>query len=132
MDVNNDTMIDAGLLDVTLFVYRLDDTPKLYNFDSRQFNPMTIEQWMGLLVPAMTEEYPCEGAMWYPSFKMTNSWLDYTLSSGLNEALPAYIVDLFTRVVGGKPKAARIHQKTSVGLLSLRYFMTVISIEINL
>jgi hypothetical protein len=99
--------------------------PKIYNFDSYPVNPLTNEEWIRLVLPAMREEYPCEGPLWYPSFRMTRSWLDYALRSSLNEDLPAYIADLVTWAVGGKPKAVRSRQKVSKVVLRLHHFVSV-------
>jgi hypothetical protein len=56
---------------------------------------------------------------------MTNSWLDYALRSSLNEDVPAYVADLVTRAVGGKPKAVSARQKIKKVMFSVRHFVSV-------
>jgi hypothetical protein len=98
---------------------------KVFNFDSGLLNPAKWSTCIQSDVNAARHKYCLENAMWYPSHRQRSNWVSFKLNSVVKEALPAHLTDLATRVVGGKPIAAKIYNRIQSTTFGLRMFMVV-------
>ncbi|CAG0917904.1 unnamed protein product [Notodromas monacha] len=95
----------------------------VYNCTSGEINPIRwgdVETWGH----AVTQRYPFNDVMWYPSGTFKSSRTAHTVSCAMLHFLPAYLMDLAAFVAGKKPIMVRIHSKFSRALQALEYFTT--------
>lgn len=95
----------------------------VYNCCTGQQRPVTWKQFVDLCFVYM-RTHPARELMWYPdgkcrSQRFTNAFCRYML-----HVLPAYVIDLGSRIAGKKPMMVKVQNKLGKAATCLEYFST--------
>ncbi|CAG0913699.1 unnamed protein product [Notodromas monacha] len=93
----------------------------VYNCTSGQINPIRwgeIEAWGH----DATQRNPFNDVMWYPSGSFRKSRIAHFIACTLLHSLPAYLMDVVSRISRQKPVMVRLCTKFSRALKTLEYF----------
>ncbi|KAL3270689.1 hypothetical protein HHI36_021217 [Cryptolaemus montrouzieri] len=96
---------------------------QIYNCSTGQQKPITWKNFIGLCFVYM-RKYPYSEVSWYPDGTTTSSKLLNTLNQYFLHWAPAYVMDYFLHLTGGKPMMIRIQNKLSKAAVCLEYFTT--------
>nr|XP_022899728.1 putative fatty acyl-CoA reductase CG5065 [Onthophagus taurus]XP_022899729.1 putative fatty acyl-CoA reductase CG5065 [Onthophagus taurus] len=95
----------------------------LYNCVTGQRKPITWSNFVGTCFKYM-RKHPFSNISWYPSGTVTASIVYNTFNKIFLHWLPAYILDTFVFIFGGKPILAKIQDKLCRAAKCLEYFTT--------
>ncbi|XP_065574521.1 putative fatty acyl-CoA reductase CG5065 isoform X2 [Artemia franciscana] len=93
----------------------------IYNSTSGSLNPL---KW-GVLESILKNEmlkYPMKGVVWPPGGSFKSSMLRHKIDVALFHYGPAYVVDTFAKIFGGKPRFVRIHDRATKAMACLQHF----------
>ncbi|XP_014670154.1 PREDICTED: fatty acyl-CoA reductase 1-like [Priapulus caudatus] len=93
----------------------------VFNCTSGRTNPVSWGEIETMIVKSVTKN-PIDKVFRVPSARFTASPLWYRLVVIFDHYLPAYIFDLVTKFIGGKPILMRIYDKIHRSLATLDYF----------
>ncbi|XP_029665011.1 putative fatty acyl-CoA reductase CG5065 isoform X2 [Formica exsecta] len=86
------------------------DTIRIYNCTSSALHPITWSKF-GHLTKKYVIESPSKYVMWYPGFTFRTNKFIHAIMVIMLHFLPAFIVDLVSRVRGYKPKMVRMAKR---------------------
>uniref|UniRef100_A0A8D8JDB1 Fatty acyl-CoA reductase CG8306 n=1 Tax=Culex pipiens TaxID=7175 RepID=A0A8D8JDB1_CULPI len=94
----------------------------IYHCTSSTCNPF---RWASVKdqVNDYLHKYPLKSAVWYPHLKFLSSLKLYKLSAVLVHFIPAYFLDLTTKIFGGRPILVRLHTNVWESLNRLEKFI---------
>lgn len=84
-----------------VFVFRPDEV-RVYNCCTGIQKPISWGNFVNQCIYYL-QKHPLNGLVWYPDGCCRSNWYSNKLTSLTLHTLPAYIVDIFTRIVGKKP-----------------------------
>lgn len=90
-----------------LFLFR-DGKLTIFHCTSSTVKPF---RWEGVThrVNEFLHRYPLKSAVWYPHLRFMSSLFLFKISAIFIHFIPAYILDTFTRIAGGRPILVRLH-----------------------
>ncbi|CAG0914000.1 unnamed protein product, partial [Notodromas monacha] len=94
----------------------------VYNFSCGK-KALSWEKAMGLVCTSARSDSCFETTLWYPSHSQYTDSRIFKLRTLLGEALPAYVIDVFLKVLGKRPMAKRLYEKIQRNAAELQYFM---------
>ncbi|XP_029677784.1 putative fatty acyl-CoA reductase CG5065 [Formica exsecta] len=86
------------------------DTIRIYNCTSSALHPITWRKF-GHLTKKHAIESPSKHVMWYPGFTFRTNKFSHAIMVIMLHFLPAFIVDLVSRVRGYKPKMVKMTKR---------------------
>ncbi|CAD1470270.1 unnamed protein product [Heterotrigona itama] len=95
---------------------------KVYHCTSSTRNPfkwITIEPQIN----SYLHKYPLQSAVWYPCLKLLPSIFMFKLSAIFIHLIPGYILDIVTKLAGGRPILVRLHTNVNNSLDRLKTFI---------
>jgi len=127
---NDDCAADIIPCDIAIsfFIAVAWETALLKPKDIRVYNCTTEGQntlYWGLMAKSFQEYYhkiPLNGICRLPKFQFTSSRLYRNISVYLDHNLPAWLMDVYTRMTGGKPKFMRLQQRLWKAVETVEYF----------
>ncbi|GJQ78030.1 hypothetical protein Trydic_g2376 [Trypoxylus dichotomus] len=96
---------------------------QLYNCVTGQRKPITWSNFIGLSFKYM-RKHPFSDIQWYPDGTVTASIFRNTMNKFFLHWLPAYVLDAFVWMFGGKPILTKIQDKLGKAAKCLEYFTT--------
>ncbi|XP_054279602.1 putative fatty acyl-CoA reductase CG5065 [Macrosteles quadrilineatus] len=95
----------------------------VYNCCTGLQKPITWKEFVNHSFVAM-RKYPLGDLLWYPDGSCRSNWVTNSVFSFTLHFMPAYIIDMFGRLVGKQPNMVRIQNKLDKAAKCLEYFST--------
>ncbi|XP_075229622.1 putative fatty acyl-CoA reductase CG8306 [Lycorma delicatula] len=85
----------------------------------KPFKWLTIEKE----IPNLLHNYPLQSAIWYPTLKLISSMKLFQISAFIFHMIPAYFLDILSRINGQKPVFVKLHKNINRSLKQLSPFI---------
>lgn len=95
----------------------------VYNCCTGIRRPITWKEFVSHSFTAM-RKHPLGDLVWYPDGKCRSNWVTNCVYSFALHFLPAYMIDVFSRIAGKKPIMVRVQNKLFKAAKCLEYFST--------
>ncbi|XP_043643134.1 putative fatty acyl-CoA reductase CG8306 [Drosophila teissieri] len=98
------------------------DDLQIFHLTSSTYKPFRFEL-MADKINSYLHDYPLNSAVWYPNLRLVKSLWVFRLSAILFHFIPAIILDLVTKIGGGRPILVRLHKNVWNSLNTLEKFI---------
>ncbi|EDV55733.1 putative fatty acyl-CoA reductase CG8306 [Drosophila erecta] len=95
---------------------------QIFHLTSSTYKPFRFEL-MTDKINSYLHDYPLNSAVWYPNLRLVKSLWVFRLSAILFHFIPAIILDLVTKIGGGRPILVRLHKNVWNSLNTLEKFI---------
>ncbi|XP_052838640.1 putative fatty acyl-CoA reductase CG8306 [Drosophila gunungcola] len=95
---------------------------QIFHLTSSTYKPFRFEL-MADKINGYLHDYPLNSAVWYPNLRLVKSLWVFRLSAILFHFIPAVILDLVTKIGGGRPILVRLHKNVWNSLNTLERFI---------
>ena len=95
----------------------------VYNCVSGPYNPISWNELVKL-TSYWSRVHPTEGVLWVPEWNFYDSHLRNRVHMALRTGLPSFVLDLFRRLSGARPRFFRMYERFQKVDAVLHYFVT--------
>lgn len=115
-----DYVVDAIMCAAWHVTLQIDNNVKVYNCTSSA-RPIKLGEIVNIFVEC-SREIPMKNTLWYPSCTIVANRFVYNVLNILLNVLPAFAVDIFLRLRGGKPMAMNMNKYYNKLVVATSYF----------
>ncbi|XP_043604661.1 fatty acyl-CoA reductase 1-like [Bombus pyrosoma] len=115
-----DYVVDAIMCAAWHVTLHIDNNVKVYNCTSSA-RPIKLGEIVDIFVEC-SREIPMKNTLWYPSCTIVANRCVYNVLNILLNVLPAFAVDIFLRLRGGKPMAMNMSKYYNKLVIATSYF----------
>ncbi|XP_017148619.1 putative fatty acyl-CoA reductase CG8306 [Drosophila miranda] len=95
---------------------------QIFHLTSSTYKPFRFDL-MADKINSYLHDYPLNSAVWYPNLRLVKSLWVFRLSAILFHFVPAFFLDIVTRITGGRPILMRLHKNVWNSLNTLERFI---------